>query len=1258
MSTLKRLLSITSYIVTCILLSSVVSCTQEEPEGPVDGTITDKNGPITLELTGHTATTAKFSGTVNLDQFSDLFSLYEEVGIIYSLREDLEVTPLVTFAVPITTLDKNNRFEKTMSGLLHGVKYYYSSYVCSNGIYKFGEVRSFTTDEVEVEVSEPIVTSTTATFKGKAKIDDADLNAIDFGVAWKDNDDFDAGVKEISAEIEADGSFTVVVKDLKMETEYYYTSYVSQVGSEYGEVKKFTTSSADMSVSALNITQTTVTFTGQVSRYAADKDIEYGVLYSTNENLKIGSNGCKSKSLTDYFDADGAYTIKVDGLMNDTKYYYCWYARQGSEYKYGQVQDFTTSFVSVNLSVEPITQTTATFKGNYEQLDGEGFEIGVLYSTASSDLTSNSAKKIILSNKNFSHKISGLKYNTTYYYCYYVGQKGKYTYGSTQEFKTRDVHVEVSVSDVTQTTATFIGQTEITESDAIEVGILYSSNSSLSLSSSLTKKKKLNNGNLSFTAEGLTNNTKYYYKYYIKQGDNYAYGERMDFMTASISATLNQPTVFLTTATFSGKANFSDMSSIEFGILYSTSESLSVNGSCVNKLNVECLSDGEFSCKAEGLTYSTKYYYCYYACQDGSYIYGKVDSFTTESEPVKLSVDSITQTTATFKGSVELTEDGLIEVGMLYSTGNNLTVGVNGVNKQVLSPDSSGNISFKAKGLQYGTTYNYCYYVCQNGKYSYGNVNSFATSSVNMNLSVDAVTHTTATFNGSVELTEEGLIEVGVLYSTGNNLTVGVSGVNKQVLSSDSSGNISFKAEALHYNTAYNYCYYVYQNGKYTYGDIGIFITQNVNINIVVDSVDQTSATLIGDVDFTEKDGIEVGVMYSIDSDWSVSNNETIKRRLTPDASGHIVGAIHGLHFASKYNVCYYVCQNGQYTYGENLTFATLDTNVDLSKNGSANSYIVSQPGQYKIKAVKGNSNDLLGNVAYIDVIWESFGTNSTPLVGDLISYTVSLKDDYIRFAVPSNFKEGNALVAAMDENGTILWSWHIWLTDKPQEHIYPNNAGIMMDRNLGATSASAGDVGALGLMYQWGRKDPFLATSSISNSTIANSTIKWPSVVSSDIEHGTIEYAIANPTTFIGYNTLNDDWLYTGSSFSDNSRWVTSDYDKSIYDPCPVGWRVPDMDVWKDAGFNNRTFDDTNKGITFSIESLSETWYPAAGFRYHGSGTMGWVGNYGRYWSAQGIKGVGGKAYDFEFEKGVVDLYYYRVNAIGQSVRCMKDIE
>ena len=109
-----------------------------------------------------------------------------------------------------------------------------------------------------------------------------------------------------------------------------------------------------------------------------------------------------------------------------------------------------------------------------------------------------------------------------------------------------------------------------------------------------------------------------------------------------------------------------------------------------------------------------------------------------------------------------------------------------------------------------------------------------------------------------------------------------------------------------------------------------------------------------------------------------------------------------------------------------------------------------------------------------------------------------------------------------------------------------------MMDRNLGATSATPGDVGALGLLYQWGRKDPFLGSSSNSSSATAKSTIKWPSAVSSNSSNGTIEYATAHPTTLIKYNGSNYDWYYTGSSSNDNTRWTTSSSNKSIYDPCP----------------------------------------------------------------------------------------------------------
>jgi hypothetical protein len=64
-----------------------------------------------------------------------------------------------------------------------------------------------------------------------------------------------------------------------------------------------------------------------------------------------------------------------------------------------------------------------------------------------------------------------------------------------------------------------------------------------------------------------------------------------------------------------------------------------------------------------------------------------------------------------------------------------------------------------------------------------------------------------------------------------------------------------------------------------------------------------------------------------------------------------------------------------------------------------------------------------------------------------------------------------------MDADGVILWSWHIWLVqDQIGYNTYANNAGVLMDRNLGATSAIEYDSGTIGLLYQWGRKDPFLS--------------------------------------------------------------------------------------------------------------------------------------------------------------------------------------
>lgn len=212
-----------------------------------------------------------------------------------------------------------------------------------------------------------------------------------------------------------------------------------------------------------------------------------------------------------------------------------------------------------------------------------------------------------------------------------------------------------------------------------------------------------------------------------------------------------------------------------------------------------------------------------------------------------------------------------------------------------------------------------------------------------------------------------------------------------------------------------------------------------------------------------------------------------------------------------------------------------------------------------------------------------------------------------------------------------------------------------MMDRNLGATSATPGDVGAIGLLYQWGRKDPFLGSK-------AASTITWPSAVSSDSSNGTIAYATANPTTFIKYNSDNQDWYYTGSSSTDNTRWTTSEKDKSIYDPCPVGWRVPDEGSWSKALGSSSSFTEsslyssTNKGMNFSgrFGSASTIWYPTSGYRNGKDGNLSDVGFYGYCWSASPGSNY---AYYllFSYEGGVSPSRGSN-RAGGRSVRCIKD--
>lgn len=329
----------------------------------------------------------------------------------------------------------------------------------------------------------------------------------------------------------------------------------------------------------------------------------------------------------------------------------------------------------------------------------------------------------------------------------------------------------------------------------------------------------------------------------------------------------------------------------------------------------------------------------------------------------------------------------------------------------------------------------------------------------------------------------------------------------------------------------------------------------------------------------------------------------------------------------------------------------------------TANSYIISEAGSYTIRTVKGNSTESVGAVASAEVLWESFGTDEAPEAGDLIA-SVSYFNGRIGFTTGETFREGNAVIAAKDSDGNILWSWHIWMTDQPKEQVYYNGAGTMMDRNLGATSATPGDVGALGLLYQWGRKDPFLGSSSISETVDAASTLTWPSPVASDASTGTIEYAAANPMTFITNGSGNYDWYYTGDTTTDNTRWAESVSSKTMFDPCPVGWRVPDggeIGVWSSAkgsssGFTH-TYDSVNEGMNFSGQfgAVQAIWYPSSGTVSGSDGNRYGGGSWSVYWSSSCVSShADGLIFT---NAGSVGTFGNRLSrSYGYPVRCMKE--
>ena len=116
------------------------------------------------------------------------------------------------------------------------------------------------------------------------------------------------------------------------------------------------------------------------------------------------------------------------------------------------------------------------------------------------------------------------------------------------------------------------------------------------------------------------------------------------------------------------------------------------------------------------------------------------------------------------------------------------------------------------------------------------------------------------------------------------------------------------------------------------------------------------------------------------------------------------------------------------------------------------------------------------------------------------------------------------------------------------------------------------------------------------------------------------------------------------------------------MYDPCPIGWRVPDggqLGVWSTATGSSERFEDGNwilykEGMNFSGKfGADETiWYPASGYRTN-TGLKN-VGDSGIYWAASD-SGKNAHVLYIGYTGAVVPSSDWSRGS-GVSVRCIKE--
>lgn len=252
-----------------------------------------------------------------------------------------------------------------------------------------------------------------------------------------------------------------------------------------------------------------------------------------------------------------------------------------------------------------------------------------------------------------------------------------------------------------------------------------------------------------------------------------------------------------------------------------------------------------------------------------------------------------------------------------------------------------------------------------------------------------------------------------------------------------------------------------------------------------------------------------------------------------------------------------------------------------------------------------------------------------------------SLNPTIVLTMVPSNDKKAVAgLWNLCDAADKVIWSYLFWGAT-PGETAY--EGGIMMNMNLGGSAADGKAAEQRGTYYQWGRPFPFGYGSDLQT---PNTALRITSYQMS------AENAMSLGCT--GTPAENTDWWQDGTHKYDlwgnpETSETSTGGIKSIFDPCPKGWKVASAALLKEV-YDNAVYDETNKWFTYK----GDVW-PLTSF-YNGQTAARGGDNKGLFWADNAPNDNHGLHFEFVNDGTKTFTGTWRANA--SAVRCMKDAD